>query len=99
MNKNFRTSIVYVFWEKVDGLLRIDIEIVQNIARKLLTRARIARKDAPIPNQKEKLDGRKIRTTAVSRIVREIPFGIDKTDGSHAQLITGGACGQHKSLG
>ena len=37
-------------------------------------------------NQKEKLDGRKIRTTAVSRTVREIPFGIDKTDGSHAQL-------------
>ncbi len=37
-------------------------------------------------NQKEKLDGRVIRTTAVSRKVREIPFGIDKTDGSHAQL-------------
>jgi hypothetical protein len=37
-------------------------------------------------NQKEKLDGRKIRTTAVSRTIREIPFGIDKTDGSHAQL-------------
>ena len=37
-------------------------------------------------NQKEKLDGRKIRTTAVSRTVREIPFGIDKTDGSHTQL-------------
>ncbi len=37
-------------------------------------------------NQKEKLDGRKIRITAVSRTIREIPFGIDKTDGSHAQL-------------
>ncbi len=37
-------------------------------------------------NQKETLDGRKIRTTAVSRTVREIPFGIDKLDGSHAQL-------------
>ncbi len=40
----------------------------------------------PTRNQKEKLDGRKIRTTFVSRTVREIPFGIDKTDGSHAQL-------------
>ena len=28
-------------------------------------------------NQKEKLDGRKMCTTAVSRTVREIPFGID----------------------
>ena len=28
-------------------------------------------------NQKEKLDGRKIRTTAVSRTVGEMPFGID----------------------
>ncbi len=37
-------------------------------------------------NQKEKLDGRKIRTTVVSRTIREISFGIDKTDGSHAQL-------------
>ena len=47
----------------------------------------IGRKYAPpTRNQKEKLDGRKIRTTAVSRTVREIPFGIDKTDGSHAQL-------------
>ncbi len=34
----------------------------------------------------EKLDGRVIRTTVVWRTVREIPFGIDKTDGSHAQL-------------
>ncbi len=46
----------------------------------------IGRAEANTPNQKEKLDGRKIRTTAVSRTVREIPFGIDKTDGSHAQL-------------
>ena len=38
------------------------------------------------PNQKKKLDGRMIRTTVVSRTVREIPFVIDKTDGSHAQL-------------
>ncbi len=37
-------------------------------------------------NQKDKLDGRVIHTTAVSRTVREIPFGIDKTGGSHAQL-------------
>ena len=86
MDKNFRTSIVYVFWKKVDGLLRIDVEKIQNIARKLLTRSQAARADAESPNQKEKLDGRKIRTTAVSRTVREIPFGIDKTDGSHAQL-------------
>ncbi len=46
MNKNFRTSIVYVFWKKVDGLLRMDVEIDQNIARKLLTRAHIGRTDA-----------------------------------------------------
>ena len=37
---------------------------------------------APTRNKKEKLDGRKIRSTVVSRTVREIPFGIDKTDGS-----------------
>ena len=41
---------------------------------------------SPTPNQKEKLDGRVIRTTVVSRTLREILFGIDKTDGSHAQL-------------
>ncbi len=35
MNKNFRTGVVYVFWKKVDGLLRIDVEMIQNIARKL----------------------------------------------------------------
>ena len=81
-----RRSPVYVFWKKVDGLLRIDVEIVQNTKRKQLTRSQIARTDTESPNQKEKLDGRKIRTTAVSRTVREIPFGIDKTDGSHAQL-------------
>ncbi len=86
MNKKNRTSIVYVFWKKVDGLFQIDVEIVQNIARKLLTRSQIGHKYAESPNQKERLDGRKIRTTAVSRIVREILFGIDKTDGSHAQL-------------
>ena len=40
----------------------------------------------PTPNQKEKLDGRKIRSTVVSRTVREIPFGIDKIYGSHAQI-------------
>ena len=34
-NKNFRTSIVYIFWKKVDGLLRIDVETILNIARKL----------------------------------------------------------------
>ena len=43
MNKNFRTGVVYVFWKKVDGLLRIDVEKIQNIARKLLTRAQIGR--------------------------------------------------------
>ncbi len=86
MIKKFRTSIVYVFWKKVDGLLRIDVEMIQNIARKLLTRSQAARADVNTTNQKEKLDGRKIRNTAVSRTVREIPFGIDKTDGSHAQL-------------
>ena len=58
----------------------------QNIARKLLTRSQAARADTELPNQKEKLDGRAIRTTVVTRTVREIPFGIDKTDGSHAQL-------------
>ncbi len=79
MNKKFRTSIVYVFWKKVDGLFRIDVDIVQNIARKLLTRSQIGRKDIESPNQKEKLDGRKIRTTVEWRTVCEIPFGIDKT--------------------
>ncbi len=44
MNKNFRTNIVYVFGTKVDGLLRMDVEMVQNIARKLLTHTQIARK-------------------------------------------------------
>ncbi len=77
MNTNSRTSIVYVFWKKVDGLLRMDVEMIKNIARKLLTRSQAARAEANTPNQKEKLDGRKIRTTAVSRTVREIPFGID----------------------
>ncbi len=65
MNKNFRTTVVYVFWKKVDGLLRIDVEMVQNIARKLLTRSQIVRAVAESPNQKEKLDGRVIRTTVV----------------------------------
>jgi hypothetical protein len=37
-------------------------------------------------NEKEKLDGRVIRTTAASRTIREMPFGIDKTDGSYAHL-------------
>ena len=87
MNKKIRTSIVYVFWKKVDGLLRFDVEMIKNIARKLLTHTQIARADAPpTTNQKEKLDGRKIRTMAIWRYIREIPFGIDKTDGSHAQL-------------
>ena len=44
------------------------------------------RADVNTPNQKEKLNGRVIRTTVVWRTVREIPFGIDKTDGSHAQV-------------
>ncbi len=39
----------------------------------------------PTPNHKEKLDGRVIRTTVVSRTVGEILSGIDKTHGSHAQ--------------
>ncbi len=61
--------------------------MIRNIARKLLTHTQAVRTDTPpTRNQKEKLDGRKIRTTAVSRTLREIPFGIDKTDGSHAQL-------------
>ena len=79
MNKNFRTSIVYVFWKKVDGLLRNDVEMIQNIARKRLTRTQTARTDANTPKQKEKHDGRKIRNTVVWRSVREKPFGIDKT--------------------
>ena len=87
MNKKFRTSLVYVFWKEVDGLLRIDAEMIQKTARKLLTRTQAARTAAgPTRNQKEKLDGRNIRSTVVSRIVREMPFGIDKTYGSHAHL-------------
>ena len=86
MNKKFRPGVVYVFWKKADGLLRSDAETIQNIVRKLLTHTWAGRTDTESPNQKEKLDGRKIRTTAVSRTVREIPFGIDKRDGSHAQL-------------
>ncbi len=84
INTKFRTSIVYVFWKKVDGLLRVNVKMIQNITRKLLTRARAGRTEVNTPNQKEKQDGRKIRTTAVWRTVREILFGIDKTDGSHA---------------
>jgi hypothetical protein len=64
----------------------MDVEMIKNIARKLLTHTQTVRKYVNTPNQKEKLDGRKIRTTVVLRIVSEIPFGIDKTDGSHAQL-------------
>ena len=88
MNKIFRTGVVYVFWKKIGGLLRIDVGMFQNWVRKLLawTKKQIVRKDAETPNQKEKLGGRVIRTTVVSRTVSEIPFGIDKTDGSHAQL-------------
>ena len=43
MNKKFRTGVVYVFWNKVDGVLRIDVEEIQNIARKLLTHTHIGR--------------------------------------------------------
>ena len=86
MNKNFRTGVVYVFWKKVDGLLRIDVEKIQNIERKLLTHTWTGREDTESPNHKEKQDGRKIHTTAVSRTVSEIPFGIEKKNGSHAQL-------------
>ncbi len=86
MNIFFRTSLVYVFWKKVDGLLRSDVETIQNITRKLLTHTRIGRADADTANQKEKLDGRVICATVLSRTLREMPFGIDKTDGSHAHL-------------
>ncbi len=65
MNKKFLTNIVYVFWKKVDGLLRIDVETIQNIARKLLTHTQTGRADGNTQNQKEKLNGRAIRTTAV----------------------------------
>ena len=64
----------------------MDVEMIKNIARKQLMHTQTVRKYVNTPNQKEELDGRKIRITAVSRTVREIPFGIDKTDGSHAQL-------------
>ena len=64
----------------------MDVEMMKNIARKLLTRSHIVRTDVNTPNLKEKLDGRVIRTTVVLRTVREILFEIDKTDGSHAQL-------------
>ena len=36
--------------KEVGGLLRIDVEVIQNIARKLQTRARIARTDTDTPN-------------------------------------------------
>ena len=87
LNKIILTGVVYsVFWKKACGLLRIDVETIQNRVRKLPTRAHFVRTDArPTRNQKEKLNGRVICTTVVSRTVREIPFGIDKTDGSHAQ--------------
>ncbi len=86
MNKIVRTSLVYVFGKKVNGLLRIDVEMLQNIARKLLTHTHAVRAYANTTNQKEKLNGRVIHNTVVSRTVREIPFEIDKTYGSHAQL-------------
>ena len=44
------TGVVYVFWKKVDGLLRIDIETIQNTTRKRLTGTQIARKDTESPN-------------------------------------------------
>ncbi len=45
INEKFRKSIVYVFLKKVDGLLRFDVEMIQNIARKLLTHTQIVRAD------------------------------------------------------
>ena len=45
-NKFFRTGVVYVLLKKVDGLLRSDIETIQNKARKLVTRTHIGRADA-----------------------------------------------------
>jgi hypothetical protein len=65
MNKHVRTNIVYVFWNKVGGLLRIDIELIQNIARKLITHTQIGLEEANTPNQKKKQDGRMTRTTVV----------------------------------
>ena len=66
INKNFRKSIVYVFCKKVNGLLRIDVEMIQNITRKLPTHTRIARTEVNTTrNEKEKLDGRKIHNTVV----------------------------------
>jgi hypothetical protein len=40
---------------------------------------------ARTPNQKHKLNGRKIRTTELYRSIRELPFGIDEKDDSQAQ--------------
>ena len=48
-------------------------------------RARARAHTHAIENQKEKLNRLKILTTLIYRSVREIPFGIDKPDGSHAQ--------------
>ena len=65
MNKTFRTSIIYVHWKKVDGLLRIYVEMIQNIARKLLTHTQTGRTYLNTTNQKEKLNGRRIRTKVI----------------------------------
>ena len=66
MNKKLRTSIVYVFWKKVDGLFRTNVEMIQNIARNFLTHTQPRTHGGePTRNQKEKLDVRMIRTTAV----------------------------------
>ena len=46
---------------------------------------RYERTHARTPNQNQKLNGRNIRTALLHRSVREIPFGIDKMNGSHAQ--------------
>ncbi len=54
------------------------VALQRRVDRPLRTHART-------PNEKEKFNGRKIHTTLLYRSVREIPFGIDKNNGSHAQ--------------
>ena len=90
-------GIPYLYFErnKVDNYEFVSKNIIRiehdNYSCTLRSYARThARTRARRPNQKKKLHGRKIRRTLLYRSVREIvygtvPFGIDKTDGSHAQ--------------
>jgi hypothetical protein len=70
------------YYEIVSKDKRIDYD---NYSRACILDARTHARACATKKLEEKLNGREIRTTVLYRSVGEIPFGIDKTDGSHAQ--------------